>query len=234
MIGERSASLEVDPWSATGLDDRPPKAVLDDFGVALETALASGFAYVKGRRSLERKVGPWTLAVHLETSRYNRAGVCVVCDLVAYVSYARLGEWRLEHGSPFSDIGDRATYVRFERLFYKRGIFRWDLVFRDARSDMVHHTVLATHGLAVPWFDLFLTLDANPRRLLQLDIPHLPITFAFELWLALSTNGDGHEFVSALRSRKPDFWARMEKAERMAAGEPFHFKKTLKGLGFWP
>ncbi len=222
-----------DPMSGLH-DQRPPKAVLDDFGAALASRLDSdGFRYVKARRRLENRDGPWTFGLELETSRYNQRGVHIVCDLVASVAHESLAKWRLENASPHHDLEGRVTYARFERLLRKAGVFGWNLVLREARPAMANHTAVVARRSALPWFDQFALLSTHRERLLAFDIPHLPVTFAFELWLALSGKEAGREFVEALRRHKPVFWEDMRRAEDIAPGEPLHFRRTLQQFALW-
>ena len=82
-----------------------PRDVVNAAGAWLGDALASaGFGWVPSSRRLERRLGGLQHQVHLQPSRYNRAGQLIKVGTMLNVREAALRDWRRAHrASALSD-----------------------------------------------------------------------------------------------------------------------------------
>lgn len=200
-----NASPEPAAW--TPFRELSPSMVLRQFADDLAIALASDdYRYMRSIRSFVRKRERWKELIVLETSRYNLQGTFVGCRLIARVENARLGDWRLENGSPMSSSRDVVADSDLRRLAWKRGLFQWDLAVESMWQEMLDHSTVGIRHLAEPWFAAFTPPADVLSRLRDEGIDHVQPVAAVELFLSRGDRLGAGSFVQSLQSRRPELW----------------------------
>ncbi len=186
------------PGMATllGSLDQPAEVIRVAGGWLAEELSGERFVWIKSRQTLERRVGKRKEQIHLQNSKWNRAGEMIRFDSVLNVRDGMLSAWRRANPDLTIYRGTNDDWVCGTPLGNLLTTFSdggADLTFGERRAERLGEFLGRVRQVGLPWFGSTadpVEVDGIPRSALDGWTSDLA-----ELMISRGDRGQAHDLV---------------------------------------